>query len=550
MPRFNLGLFQKKFLSTSKVTGPAINMGCTRGRGSTTRMFNYCNQRSENPSLCINDFITIQKPSSSEIQPISPTVPSAPTITSITPSSTQLVVNFTTPSNDGGSPITNYKYSTNNGLTFFSAGTTSSPITISGLNPITSYQVVIRAVNSVGDGAISTPISATTTGAVWSALLSGLAGGTGNELIIDSLNNVYVGGNFTSANSVPNTNRIAKWNGTAWSSLAGGISGIGATSCSAVNVDSLNNLYVGGLFNTLINNPGTIPANSIAKWDGTNWSALIDSSTGTPINGLQPASSCNTIGIDSLNNVYAGGTFTKLGDNSTTANRIAKWNPTNSTWSTLGSGLGSICNAIVCDSANNVYAGGVFTTLGDGTPANYIAKWNGSSWSALIDSSTGTPINGLNSNVSALGIDSLGNIYVGGGFTRTGPGVATGGIEVNRIAKWNPTTSTWSALIDSSSGIPIIGLNTNSVLGLVIDSTDNVYVTGTFTTTGTVTTPGIVVNRIAKWNPNTSTWTALGSGIPPVGGVGVDIDSNGNVYVCGNFSSAGGNPANNIAKYG
>lgn len=34
---FNLGLNQKNFLPGSKVTGAAINIGCTRGRGSTTR---------------------------------------------------------------------------------------------------------------------------------------------------------------------------------------------------------------------------------------------------------------------------------------------------------------------------------------------------------------------------------------------------------------------------------------------------------------------------------------------------------------------------------
>lgn len=62
---FNLGLYQKHFLSTSKVTGPAINMGCTRGRGSTSRMFYYCNKRSSIPSLCINQFITLNQPSSS-----------------------------------------------------------------------------------------------------------------------------------------------------------------------------------------------------------------------------------------------------------------------------------------------------------------------------------------------------------------------------------------------------------------------------------------------------------------------------------------------------
>ena len=56
---FNLGLYQKNFLSTSKVTGSAINMGCTRGRGSTTRMYNYCTKRNSQ-SACINQFITIK----------------------------------------------------------------------------------------------------------------------------------------------------------------------------------------------------------------------------------------------------------------------------------------------------------------------------------------------------------------------------------------------------------------------------------------------------------------------------------------------------------
>ena len=57
---FNLGLYQKHFLSTSRVSGGAINIGCTRGKGSTTRMLNYCNKHSPNSSLCINQFITIK----------------------------------------------------------------------------------------------------------------------------------------------------------------------------------------------------------------------------------------------------------------------------------------------------------------------------------------------------------------------------------------------------------------------------------------------------------------------------------------------------------
>jgi hypothetical protein len=56
---FNLGLYQKHFLPTSRVSTAAVNMGCTRGRGSTTRMYNYCRERTQNPSLCINQFIKL-----------------------------------------------------------------------------------------------------------------------------------------------------------------------------------------------------------------------------------------------------------------------------------------------------------------------------------------------------------------------------------------------------------------------------------------------------------------------------------------------------------
>jgi hypothetical protein len=55
---FNLGFNQKHFGGNNKIAGVSINLGCTKGRGSSTRMFGYCNQRSANPSECINQFIT------------------------------------------------------------------------------------------------------------------------------------------------------------------------------------------------------------------------------------------------------------------------------------------------------------------------------------------------------------------------------------------------------------------------------------------------------------------------------------------------------------
>jgi surface protein len=95
------------------------------------------------------------------IVPVSPLVPSAPTIVSVASGDGTLTVIFTPPSDDGGSPITNYEYSIDNGVTFVSGGTTVSPLTISGLINETTYQVVIRAVNSNGVGVNSNMMTGT-----------------------------------------------------------------------------------------------------------------------------------------------------------------------------------------------------------------------------------------------------------------------------------------------------------------------------------------------------------------------------------------------------
>ena len=61
---------------------------------------------------------------------------------------------------------------------------------------------------------------------------------------------------------------------------------------------------------------------------------------------------------------------------------VNKWLVTVSV--TFGTLMGAIDASIVtvAVSGSNVYAGGWFTTAG-GIPANRIAKWEGSSWSAL-----------------------------------------------------------------------------------------------------------------------------------------------------------------------
>lgn len=88
----------------------------------------------------------------------------APNITGITGGDAQLTVAFDAPGFTGGVSITNYKYSIDNGLNYtaFSPAQTSSPLHItSGVSNNTAYDVLIKAVNSAGDGAASNSVSGT-----------------------------------------------------------------------------------------------------------------------------------------------------------------------------------------------------------------------------------------------------------------------------------------------------------------------------------------------------------------------------------------------------
>ena len=112
---------------------------------------------------------------------------------------------------------------------------------------------------------------------------------------------MYAGGDFTTAGGSA-ANRIAKWNGSSWSSLGSGMNDrVLALAVSGSDV------YAGGLFTTA----GGSAANSVAKWNGSNWSAL-----GSGVNGFVGALAVS--GSD----LYAGGGFTTAG--ATVSGYVAK----------------------------------------------------------------------------------------------------------------------------------------------------------------------------------------------------------------------------------
>ena len=89
-------------------------------------------------------------------------VPAAPILNSVTAGDQRVTVAFTAGANNGAA-ITDYEYSLNGGA-YISAGTTTSPFTITaGISGRTSYSVTLKARNSVGLSSASNSISATTT---------------------------------------------------------------------------------------------------------------------------------------------------------------------------------------------------------------------------------------------------------------------------------------------------------------------------------------------------------------------------------------------------
>jgi len=93
------------------------------------------------------------------------TTPPPPTLTSITRGYRELTLAFTAPGFNGGTAITNYEFSTNNGVSWTSMGQSGTAnYTITSLTDFTSYNVRIRAVNAVGPGTDSNTVIGTTAG--------------------------------------------------------------------------------------------------------------------------------------------------------------------------------------------------------------------------------------------------------------------------------------------------------------------------------------------------------------------------------------------------
>ena len=190
-------------------------------------------------------------------------------------------------------------------------------------------------------------------------------------------------------------------------------------------------------------------------------------------------------------------------------------------WYGMGEGTNGTVDAIAAMNDGPILVAGGFTTAGNLAPSNIALYDQDSGWNDFA--------NGANGDIKSIAIDNEGKVFVGGDFSQIA------GIQANNIAVWN---GSWSAM----------GQGTNGPVSSIAITPDNkVYVGGTFETAG-----GTTVNNIALWSEGS--WLPLTDSTNGTAGTNnevraISLDENGQVYIGGNFDSAGGRTAPRIAVW-
>ncbi len=415
----------------------------------------------------------------------------------------------------------------------------------------------------------------------WSALGQGLSRSTSTASVYSLVfqgNTLYAGGDFTTSGQAE-LKKFARWNGTAWEDLGSGLgrqnydgtfsaegaydvralavrgtevfigggfdavaagranslarfdtqdgtfhavgggvgSGVGYESAGTVRALAVDagRVCVGGTFDRVGLLAGTnAPASNVACWDGAAWHTLGDGiyrQFGATVDALAFVGTM----------LVATGQFDSAGGEQ--ARFVAGWNGT--AWSEIGGGLASQGNALAADGAGGFFVTGGFVTVGDNFGALRIAHWTGQQWQAM---GQGLAYSTISAHVRSLAVGG-GLVYAAGGQTHAG------GVPTSHISAWDGQA--WHALGDG------LGTPYEDAYAAVIGPDGALYVGGNFTTAGTIT-----ANRIARWDPATRTWTALGNGVN--GSVkALAFAPNGDLYAGGEFTRAGNVEAKHIARW-
>lgn len=331
---------------------------------------------------------------------------------------------------------------------------------------------------------------------------------------------LYASGQFA-ATGVPGATNIARWDGSAWQALGGGL--IGAYSNVATSFQG--DLIAGGYFDSAGGVEGTA---KLARWDGAQWNSM----------GADSAIFLNSVwdllAFDdgSGEKLYIAGNYADLGGPGGPSH-LATWD--GSTYAPVGATIGGAVPLIVLDvhaadlgDGAKLYATGRFLSIG-GIPANNIAVWDGSSWSAMGNGLTQPSgfVQGL--TMTTFDDGSGPALYVGGRFQTAGTTPAS------RVAKWDGTS--WSAL-----GAGFGGGDVQELTVFDDGSGPALFASGSFTTANSG------IERLAKWNG--TAWEQVGTGANAnvFGAIVYDAGEGEALHFGGSFTAAGGVASNRVVS--
>jgi len=239
---------------------------------------------------------------------------------------------------------------------------------------------------------------------------------------------LYCGGNFTTIGGVPAA-RIAKWNGTDWSELVGGVSSwVNSIASSEDNLE----IYVGGNFTAAGTGGGVITAYRFAVFDE------VTNSWSSPSVGLEQLDNrVDAVVVSESGDVYIGGQFHATAGG-TVLNHIARWDRVNDVWVPVGSGFNSGVYSLEFDEDGNLWAGGTFTQDGAGNPVLYIA---------MIGPGAGTPATVGRTYLTDMSADGQ-YIYVALIDSGNNPAILRIGYELAGLINIHvPGTGTWGGVV-------------------------------------------------------------------------------------------------------
>lgn len=398
---------------------------------------------------------------------------------------------------------------------------------------------------------------------IWASGAGGSLGDQGIAISIDAQGNKYIAGNFQSASITFGETTLSNQGGTdiyiakidsngdfLWARRAGSWY---SDEVIAIELDSAGNLYLTGKFYAETN-IGGIPLSSpgfdvdifVAKLseNGTWLWAKRGGGTGEDVAG--------DIAVDSSGNVYITGYYRGSASFGTTLSAngnfteiyVAKLD-TNGNWlwaKRAGGTSHDKGNSIEVSGPGNVYVSGYFSLMADfgstvlsssGSNDIFIAKLDTNGvWSWAIRAGGES-----NEFVHDSRLDDNENLYLGGYFTGTasfGLTSLTSSGSADIYAAKIDTGGNWLWAVQAGGpGLDILN-------GLAL-SGDNVFVTGSFTDTASFGASSLSSFSesdvfLAKLNGSSWIWAQQAGGSSSESGLGIAIDSSGNIHSTGYFS--------------